>query len=163
MDMQEFVRGCCECNPRADPDRAKELLKAAAELGVEILKRRRKQADIPYNRIVDEYNRICGNVLPKVTKVTDKRKRAIRCCLSQDFTVDDLYAAFRKAASTPFLTGKNERHWRAGFDFIVKPDNLVKIAEGTYGSEASSENEHSYNLDLILEHAMMNTPQIKED
>jgi len=33
MDMREFVSWCRSCDPRVDPDRADELLKAAAELG----------------------------------------------------------------------------------------------------------------------------------
>lgn len=164
MDMQEFVSGCKECNPRSDPDRAAELLKAAAELGEAILKNREKNnAAVPYQQIADSYNEICGNVFPKVTKLTDKRRRAIKACMAQGFTAEDLYSAFRKAASTPFLTGKNERSWRAGFDFIMKPDNLQKIIEGVYGTAAVPAQEHSYNLDRLMTHAMNTTPKIRKE
>lgn len=154
--MQEFVKGCSECDPRTEPERADELLKAAAELGIAILKQRKKQkADIPYQQIVNEYNRICGGVMSKVTKLTDKRKRSLKNCINQGFTVDDIYTAFKKAAAVPFLTGKNERNWTAGFDFIIKPDNLVKIIEGVYGDgNVETVGEHSYNLNMILEQAV---------
>lgn len=47
--MQEFVQGCKNCDPRTEPDRADELLKAAAELGEAILKQREKsKTTIPY-------------------------------------------------------------------------------------------------------------------
>ena len=164
MDMREFVSGCRECDPHSDPERAAELLKAAAELGEAILKQREKsKTTIPYQQIADSYNEICGNVLPKVTKLTDKRRRAIKACIAQGFTVEDLYSAFSKAVSTPFLMGKNERSWRASFDFIMKPDSLQKIIEGVYGSAASPSDEHSYNLALIVEHAMNNTPKIRKE
>lgn len=159
MDMREFVSGCRECDPRAAPDRAAELLKAAAELGEAILKNREKNSAVPYQQIIDAYNQNCGS-LPKATKLTDKRKRAIRTCAAQGFSVDDMREAFQKAASTPFLTGQNERGWRANFDFIIKPDNMQKILEGAYGS-AATQGEHSYNLDLIMQHAMHNTPKIR--
>ena len=154
--MQEFVKGCSECDPRKEPERADELLKAAAELGAAILKQRKKQkTDIPYQQIVNEYNRICGSAMPKVTKLTDKRKRSLKNCINQGFTVDDIYSAFNKAVSVPFLTGKNERNWTAGFDFIIKPDNLVKIIEGAYGDgTVKITGEHSYDLNIILEHAV---------
>lgn len=159
MDMQEFVSGCRNCDPRADPERAEELLKAAVKLGEAILKNREKNASVPYQKIVDAYNQNCGK-LPKATKITEKRKRAIRTCTAQGFTLDDICEAFRKAASTPFLTGENDRYWRANFDFIIKPDNMQKILEGAYGS-AAPQGEHSYNVDLIVQHAMNNTPKIR--
>lgn len=160
MDMREFVSGCRDCNPRADPERAVELLRAAAELGEAILKNREKKASVPYQQIIDAYNQNCGS-LPKATKLTEKRKRAIRTCMAQGFAVNEICEAFCKAASTPFLTGENERFWRANFDFIIKPDNMQKILEGAYGSSAT-QGVHSYNVDLIVQHAMNNTPKIRE-
>ena len=159
MDMREFVSGCRSCDPRTDPDRAGELLKAAVELGEAILKMREKNSAVPYQQVIDAYNQNCGS-LPKATKLTDHRQRAIRSCLAQGFAADDMREAFRKAASSPFLTGENDRCWRANFDFIIKPDNMQKIIEGVYGS-AAPQGDHSYNLDLILQHALHNTPKIK--
>lgn len=163
MDMQDFVTGCKECDPTSDPERAAELLRAGAELGEAILKKRRTDK-VDHAAVIDSYNAICGGRLPKVTKLTDKRKRSIKNCLAQGFTVNDLSRAFKAAASTPFLTGKNDRCWTANFDFIIKPDNIVKILEGAYGGAASVPSatpaaanvvgEHSYDLDLLLEHAM---------
>lgn len=125
MDMQDFVTGCNECDPTSEPERAAELLRAGAELGEAILKKR-KADKTDYAAVVDSFNSICGGRLPKVTKLTDKRKRSIKNCLAQGFTVNDLSRAFKAAASTPFLIGKNDRCWTANFDFIIKPDNIVK-------------------------------------
>lgn len=161
MEMWEFVEGCRTCDPRAEPDRAGELLKAAVQLGEAILKSREKSAAIPYQQIIDVYNANCGK-LPKATKLTDKRRRAIRACITQGFSVDEICAAVRKAASTPFLTGAGERGWRANFDFIIKPDNMQKIIEDAYGL-ADKQSEHSYDLDLFIQHAMTNTPKIKKE
>ena len=166
MDMQDFVTGCKECDPTSEPERAAELLRAGAELGEAILKKR--MADkIDYAAVVDSYNTICGGRLPKVTKLTDKRKRSIKNCLAQ-FTAEDLSKAFKAAVNTPFLTGRNDRCWAANFDFIIKPDNVLKILEGAYGTAVSKAapkapsdmagiggiGEHSYDLNKLLEHAM---------
>ena len=109
-----------------------------------------------YQHILNAYNDNCGS-LPKVAKLTEKRRRAIRLCVEQGFSDDDFCAAFKKAASTPFLTGDNDRKWRANFDFIVKPDNLQRIIEGAYGS--GQENSHSYNLDKIMDYYENNPPK----
>ena len=163
MDMQDFVTGCKECDPTSEPERAAELLRAGAELGEAILKKRRTDK-VDHAAVIDSYNAICGGRLPKVTKLTDKCKRSIKNCLAQGFTVNDLSRAFKAAANTPFLTGKNDRCWTANFDFIIKPDNIVKILEGAYGAAAPAPSaapatknvvgEHSYDLNLLLEHAM---------
>lgn len=158
MDMKEFAEGCRECDPRADPDRATELLRYAAELGEAILKKREKNSAVPYQQVIDAYNELCGK-LPKVKKLIDKRKRAVRTCMAQGFSLDDIREAFRKANETPFLTGQNKHGWRANFDFIIKPDNMQKILEDTYGPAA--QNEHSYNLDLFMQNAIYNTPKIE--
>ena len=161
MEMKDFVERCKKCDPRNEPDEAAELLASAAELGAAILKQREKYSKIPYKQIVDSYNEICGNVLPKVTKLTDKRKRAIKTCISQGFSAEDLSSAFQSAVKTPFLTGKNERNWTANFDFIVKPDNLQKILEGVYGSAPAACQKHSYDLGKLVDHAMNTTPTIR--
>ena len=161
--MKDFVERCKKCDPRNDPDEAAELLASAADLGAAILKQREKYGNINYQQVVDSYNEICGNVLPKVTKLTDKRKRAIKTCISQGFSAEDLSSAFRAAAGTPFLTGKNDRNWTANFDFIVKPDNLQKILEGVYSPAAPDpQREHSYDLNEIIDHAMNTTPTIRK-
>lgn len=111
-----------------------------------------------YQLILNTYNDCCGK-LPKATKLTDKRKRAIRICLEQGFTLDDFRDAVKKAALIPFFNGNGDRNWRANFDFIIKPDNLQKIIEDTYGS--GQENSHSFDTDKLFEHALNTVPTIK--
>lgn len=110
-----------------------------------------------YQQIIDAYNDNCEK-LPKATKLTDKRKRAIRICLEQGFTLDDFRAAVKKAALIPFFNGNGDRNWRANFDFIIKPDNLQKIVEDTYGSW--QENSHSFDTNKLFEHAMNTVPKL---
>lgn len=111
-----------------------------------------------YQQILNTYNDSCGK-LPKATKLTDKRKRAIRICFEQGFTLDDFRAAVKKAALIPFFNGNGDRNWRANFDFIIKPDNLQKIIEDTYGS--GQENSHSYDINKLFEHSLNTVPTIK--
>jgi hypothetical protein len=50
-------------------------------------------------------------------------------------TLEEFENACERANNTPFLIGKNDRGWKADFDFIIKPDNTAKIIEGKYHSE----------------------------
>lgn len=81
-----------------------------------------------YKAVLDCFNRICSK-LPPATRLTDKRKRAIVKAQKDGY---DLEQVFRTAAQSTFLCGRNSRGWRASFDWIMQPGNLVKVAEGQY-------------------------------
>lgn len=99
-----------------------------------------------YELFVDTYNTQCFN-LSSVLKVTDKRKKAIASFLKQ-MTFEDFENACIKANNNDFLTGKNDRGWKADFDFIIKPDNAAKIIEGRYDSQSPQTENDKFFDDL---------------
>lgn len=89
---------------------------------------------IPYAEIVEEYNSVCKG-LPKVTLLNDRRRRAIKNLYSnKDIGPANISLAFRRAQESEFLKGKNDRGWKANFDWIMNPTNITKILEGNYDS-----------------------------
>jgi hypothetical protein len=99
-----------------------------------------------YDLFVDTYNTQCFN-LSSVYKTTDKRKKAIANFLKQ-LTFEDFENACIKANNNPFLTGKNDRGWKADFDFIIKPDNAAKIIEGSYERETPLTGMEKWMMEL---------------
>lgn len=81
---------------------------------------------------VDDYNTICKS-LPQCTLLSDRRKRAIRKILSK-FKYDQVLQVFKICEESPFLTGKNDRGWKANIDFILREDKFISILEGRYSS-----------------------------
>ena len=92
---------------------------------------------IRYNVVVDDYNRICSN-LPKVTALSDARKKAIKARINK-YGCDGVMKAFRKASESDFLNGTNGRNWRANFDWIMKDANMAKILDGNYDNRGKVE------------------------
>lgn len=88
-------------------------------------------------QLADRYNAICTN-LPKVVRLTDKRRRAVRLIYGKGYTPEQLDEAFRKAQSSSFCTGQNDRHWKADFDWLLNESNLVKVLEGKYDNPAAA-------------------------
>lgn len=89
---------------------------------------------IQYQQIVDEYNETATN-LPKVKILTDKRKARIKKFwdYSEKHQSIEFYRGyFSHANQVPFLTGNNDRKWRADLEFLMSIDNLAKILEGKY-------------------------------
>lgn len=85
----------------------------------------------PYSQIVDLFNSICD--LPKVTKITEQRKKAIKArWIEYKKDIEVFKTVFWKIKENLFLKGLNDRNWIATFDWIFKPSNFIKILEGNY-------------------------------
>ena len=96
----------------------------------------KEKEKIQYNVVIDDYNRICSN-LPKVTALSDARKKAIKARINK-YGCDGVMKAFRKASESDFLNGTNGRNWRANFDWIMKDANMAKILDGNYDNRGNA-------------------------
>lgn len=109
-----------------------------------------KKNGINYQQIADMYNDTCVS-FPKLTKLSDSRKKAIKARLNV-YTVDDFKKIFEMAESSDFLKGKNERNWSATFDWLIKDSNMVKVLDGNYQNKdcksvtASDTNKPYHNI-----------------
>ena len=95
------------------------------------------------------YNDTCVS-FPKVTQLSDKRKKAIKARLKK-YSVDDLKRAFENAEESDFLKGSNSRNWSANFDWIMNDTNLAKVLDGNYANKRSSKIEIDNNLREVIE------------
>lgn len=99
-----------------------------------ISKDKGSKENIDYQQIADLYNETCVS-FPRLTKLSDSRKKAIRARLKQ-YSIDDFRRMFELAESSDFLKGKNDRNWSATFDWMVKDANMAKILDGNYQDKA---------------------------
>ena len=83
-----------------------------------------------YVQVVDLYNETCVS-FPKVTTLSERRKKAIRARLNTH-TMDDIKRCFEMAEQSDFLKGKNNRDWQANFDWMMNDNNMAKILDGNY-------------------------------
>lgn len=140
---------------------------------------------IPYEEIKNLYNQLCPS-LPRITKITDSRKRHIKARWKEvSGNIDVFKGLFEMTEKSKFLTGNNDRDWKADFDWLIKNnDNYTKVLEGKYSNDragsdkdrASPEeqkiielvkNELSYDIQTaeareLLKYANNNIDLIKE-
>lgn len=101
-----------------------------------------KQPPVPYQEIVNAWNRIAGDAgLRTVQAVTEKRKQAMRARARDPEaalpTLEHWEWLFTRVAESPFLTGRvngtNGRPpFQADFDWVLRPTSCIAIAEGKY-------------------------------
>ncbi len=121
-------------SPNKSPDKSNDVAITERDIERDLEKEKEK---IQYNVVVDDYNRICSN-LPKVTALSDARKKAIKARINK-YGCDGVMKAFRKASESDFLNGTNGRNWRANFDWIMKDANMAKILDGNYDNRGQAE------------------------
>lgn len=105
---------------------------------IELEKEKEKEPDSPQPpegeggcaEVFRLYNSICVS-LNKVSRMTVPRRKAVQSAL-QAVGQEKLTELFRKAEASDFLTKRNSTGWKAGFDWLMKPENYTKVLEGNY-------------------------------
>lgn len=119
-------------------DNAKVTLHNATELELELdidIDKEIERKNIPYQEIADLYNSTCLS-FPRVTKLSEARKKAIKARLNT-YATEDFKKLFTMAEDSDFLKGKNDRNWSATFDWLIKDSNMAKVLDGNYKNSAS--------------------------
>ena len=95
---------------------------------------------VNFQNIVNSYNLICVS-LPKVQRLTEARKKAIKSAVEFIGSEEDFENFFKKVEASDFLCGRTENAWTGcGFDWIIKKNNIVKILEGNYSKQNKGKN-----------------------
>lgn len=99
-------------------------------------------------KIVSLYGEITTGYFSQVRGLPDQRKRAVKKFIDfyrkQVNAVDEaaflsaVREYFCRAVRSPFLTGQNDRGWRATFDFLMNENKALALLEGKYDGRAQA-------------------------
>lgn len=94
------------------------------------------RSEIDCQAVVESFNSICVS-LPRVLKLSDKRRRKIKNAYKvlNEMTFEEF---FRIVENSDFLTGRNESWNGCGFDWVLNPSNMTKIIEGNYNNKVAT-------------------------
>ncbi|TIH12764.1 hypothetical protein D0S45_17490 [Marinifilum sp. JC120] len=95
-----------------------------------------KIPNCPHAEIAEAYNRILP-MLPQVKDLTPKRKSTLKAAWRNNKarqSVEWWEKYFKLVLQCPFLLGQ-KKDWKAGFDWLLKPGNMVKVLEGNFREE----------------------------
>lgn len=90
-------------------------------------------SSIDYKLIIENYHSLCPK-MSKVEKLTDKRKGYVNARYGE-YGLDGITKVLRIAGESSFLNGSNDRAWKADFEWMMRPENFVKVLEGKYTKE----------------------------
>lgn len=115
-----------------------------------------KKDIVPFSEITDLFNNICTS-LSKVQKLTDGRKDKLSKRWLEMPEIEQWRQLFELVEGTPFLKGKNDRGWKATFDWLITNDsNYTKVLEGQYGFQQGQSEQRPNEEYLKLKESLNN-------
>ena len=96
----------------------------------------KKENKVDNEKVIQIFNSVCKK-LPAVQKLTPKRISAINA-RNEEYNLKTIGEVFILVSQSPFLNGDNDREWRADFDWIMNPNNFIKILEKKYNGKKSN-------------------------
>lgn len=83
-----------------------------------------------------------GALIPHGCRLTPRRRAAIAARAAQ-CGCDSLRKMVEKAAASPFLNGAGANAWVADIDWLLRPNNFVKVIEGNYDINNKTTNSYA--------------------
>lgn len=100
---------------------------------------KRKELSVPLSepppptsakKLFEIWNEYCG-ALPPAKKLNPSRERRIKAIWDR-LPEAEWIEVVRKLSLSDFCNGKNDRGWKADFDFFIKPETWSRVLEGRY-------------------------------
>ena len=83
------------------------------------------------NTVIERWNDIGLNV---VRNIKGKRLDSLHARI-KEYSKDDVLTVIENVKYSDFLKGNNNRNWTADIDWILKPNNFIKVLEGNYNKD----------------------------
>lgn len=90
-------------------------------------------------RLAEIWNLNC-KTLARVKGCSSSRRKAAELRWKEMPDENHWAEVVTRIAASPFCTGRNDRGWKATFDFLVRPDTQHKALEGQYDAKRSGIN-----------------------
>ena len=99
--------------------------------------------------IIDRWNELGLQNLRSVNPNTNRHK--MLKARIKEYSFDDVIQAIENVKKSKFLQGQGKTGWMVTFDWIIKPNNFIKVLEGNYddnvnpkGGQANNDNSNNY-------------------
>lgn len=81
--------------------------------------------------VAETYKAICKDKFNNILSLSDTRKSHCNALVSK-YGKEKVKEGFEKASKSSFLIGVNNEGWKATFDWLILPNNFLKVLEGNY-------------------------------
>lgn len=125
-DTEDSYKCTYKCTPEIEIEKEIEI-----EREVEVEGEEKTSTPTLHERIIDSWNSLG---LQGLRTIANQRKTLLGARL-KEFGEESIFEAIEKIRDSDFLKGQNRRGWVITFDWLIKPNNYVKVLEGNYNDE----------------------------
>ena len=93
--------------------------------------------------IIDKWNSLGLQKLISINPGTNRYK--LLNARIKEYGEDKILEAIENIRSSTFLKGQNSKGWTITFDWLVKPNNFLKVIEGNYEDKKTTNNNRNKN------------------
>lgn len=117
----------------------------------------KKDGNNEAQKVCDYFNELMADkAIPQIRAMTSNRKKTINARI-KEYGLNQVYAVIDNTAASSFLNGAGSRGFVAKFDWIMRPNNFIKVLEGNYadrnGNAKSAERDY-YTSSAELVHQL---------
>lgn len=77
--------------------------------------------------------------LSKIVSIKNNRLKLLNARINE-YGIDEVMKAIENIKNSNFLKGQNNKNWIITFDWLIKPNNFIKVLEGNYLNKGVSKN-----------------------
>ena len=88
------------------------------------------------NQIIEEWNKLGLQQLRGINSNTN-RYSMLKARI-KEYSLDEVVQAIENINKSSFLKGQNKRNWTITFDWLIRPNNFIKVLEGNYTDKEGS-------------------------
>lgn len=119
-----------------------KVKKVEKEAAIACVRQRSSVDDETIQKIGDYYNKMMADkAMPQVKAITPKRKSFVKNRI-KEYGLAKVYDVINLASQSAFLNGSGNTGFVANFEWIMRPNNFIKVLEGNYnGTRKQSTNQ----------------------
>lgn len=104
-----------------------------------------REEELDITKVIEKWNSLNLN---KLVSIKNNRLKALKARI-KEFSKEDILKAIENIKESSFLQGKNDRSWTITFDWLLKPNNFVKVLENNYKDKEGKKNNGSFDYSKI--------------
>jgi len=107
------------------------------------------------NQIIEEWNKLGLQQLRGINNNTN-RYSMLKARI-KEYSLDEVVQAIENINKSSFLKGQNKKNWTITFDWLIRPNNFIKVLEGNYtdkegfnGNSKGNAKEDTWDIEHLI-------------
>lgn len=97
-----------------------------------------------FQKVIDEWNKLPLQSIKRIS--TNSNRYKMLNARVKEYGVDDVLEAIRNVGNSSFLLGQNHKGWSATFDWVIRPNNFIKVLEGNYTDKLPNGEDSNFTM-----------------